>query len=900
MRLFRRLWFALHHRRLDDELREEMRFHRHMKEAALERAGASREQAAAEARRALGNDLAARARARDVWIWPWLQDVVQDVRFGARLLVKDRRLALAAIAAVSLGLGAAATAFTFLRGAVLQDLPLDRAERLVFMRTVDARGRQLGTSYADARDWRAAARSLSHITTSLEIPINIVEDALPAQRFHGSFVSHDLLPMAGLTPVLGRGFVPEDDRAGAPRVAIIAYSVWQGRYGADPAVVGRTVRVNDVPSTIVGVMPPNVHFVAMTEVWVPIGQIAAASTNVDATRGSRPVLIMTIGRLADGATLAQARAEMDGITGRLARDHPATNEGVGVILEPLDGILRSGMRRPLLMLMGAVSIVLLIACVNVANLLLARAVHRGREMAIRAALGATRWRIVRQLCVESLLMAAAAGVLGYLLSLVGVRLFADQLLLQYGDGVPPYWLSFAVDGVVFAFLAAVALGSSVLFGLAPALHVARSGNEALKAWARGATGGARARRWVGPLMATQLALTLVLLAGTGLLFRSYLAVARAGQVIDPVDLLTMQVSLTAAKYPQPSDIKRFYRQLDERLAAVQEFSAVTVASDIPLRTGINATRELTVDGRSDIPPEQRPTVAYLYVGPRYFETLKLPLLRGRELTAEDGAPGREAVIVNQRFASMVFPGSDPLGQRIRMANPASPQAPQPWFTIVGIVPSVPQILIREEPEPLVYVPVDGEPAPHRFVSIIVRATGDRAATVARLRKEVGQVDAGLPGYAIRSMEDLLAMSQWQYRVFGSMFALLAGIALVLATVGLYAVTAHAVTQRTQEIGVRVALGAHAPQVIWLFLRGAMLQLAAGLTAGLAGAAAVGGMLQRSYADPFAQSFLVGTSPQDPLAFGVVSALLILVALAASVWPARRASQVDPVVALRHE
>jgi predicted permease len=900
MRLLRRLWYALRHRQLDDELREELAFHRDMKQQELERAGADPEQAEAESRRALGNDLAARAGARDVWLWPWLLDVLQDIRFGARLLVKDRRLTLAAVAALSLGLGAATTAFTFLRGAVLQDLPLNRAERLVFMGTVDARGRRLGTSYADARDWRAAARTLSHVTVSLEIPINIAENALPAQRFYGSFVSHDLLPMAGLSPALGRGFLPEDDRAGAPRVAIIAHSVWQARYGGDPAVVGRAVRVNDVPSTIVGVMPPNVHFVAMTEVWVPIGQVTAASTNVDASRGNRPVLIMTIGRLADRVTVADARAEMQGITARLAFDHPETNEGIGVVLEEFDSILRSGMRRPLLMLMGGVSIVLLIACVNVANLLLARAVHRGREMVIRTALGATRWRIVRQLCVESLLLTAAAGTLGYVLALSGVRLFADQLMLQYGDGVPPYWLKFSVDGTVFAFLAAVALGSSVLFGLAPALHIARSGNEALKDWARGATGGARARRWVGPMMAGQLALTLVLLAGTGLLLRSYLAVARAGQVIDPANLLTMQVSLTAAKYPQPADIKQFYRRLDERLAAVAEFAAVTVASDIPIRTGINATRELTIEARSDVQADLRPTVNYVYVGPRYFSALKLPLAGGRDLAEEDGAPGREAVIVNQRFVSMFFPDADPIGQRIRFRNPASPQVPQPWFTIAAVAPNVPQILVRELPEPLVYVPVSAEPAPHRFVSIIVRAGVDRAALVARLREEVSQVDPGLPGYSIRSMDDLLAISQWQYRVFGSMFALLAGIALVLATVGLYAVTAHAVTERTQEIGVRVALGAHAPQVMWLFVRGAMVQLAAGLAAGLAGAALVGRMLQRSAADPFAGTFLIGTSPQDPLAFGVVTLLLIAVATTACVWPARRAARVDPVVALRHE
>jgi len=538
--------------------------------------------------------------------------------------------------------------------------------------------------------------------------------------------------------------------------------------------------------------------------------------------------------------------------------------------------------------------------VNVSNLLLARAVHRSREIAIRFSLGATRGRIVRQLFVESLLLAAIAGALGFVLSLYGVRIFAGAITQQIVDGPPPFWLDFSIDGRVYAFLAAVCLGTSILFGLAPALHISQTSHDVLKDGGRGASGGFRARRWTGALMVTQLALTLVLLAGAGLLLRSFLAVYQAGRVLDTSNVITMQVALTQQKYPQPADIKQFFRQLDERLASVRAFSAVTIASDIPMRTVINALRQLTIEGR---PPESNAkptTVEYLYIGPRYFETLRLRLLRGREFTEHDGAPGREAAIVNQRFASMFFPDADPIGQRIRLANAAAPNAPQPWFTIVGVAPTVPQIVVRETPAPVVYVSVRGEPAPHRFVSVIARAEGDRAAIVSALREEIRNVDPNLPGYFIKTLDEVLAMSRWQYSVFGSMFALLAGIALLLASVGLYAITAHGVRQRTHEIGIRVALGAHSPQVIWLFVRHTLVQLAIGLLLGLAGAIVVGRLLERYHADPYAETFLVRTAPTDPLALSLVSALLIVVATTASVWPARRAARVDPMVALRSE
>jgi putative ABC transport system permease protein len=875
--MLRRVWYLLNKRQLEADLAEEIEFHRSMTTA-----------------REFGSAALARNQARDVWIWPWLQDIAQDVRFAVRLLVKDRRFTLAAVVALALGIGANTTAFTFVNGALLRDLPLANPDRLVGIRTIDTRGRPLGVSYADVRDWRAAARTLSHVVVSLEFAINVAEDSLPAQRYNGSFISFDAFNMVGRAPILGRAFLPDDDRAGAPRVAIIAHTMWQNRYGGDPSVIGRTVRVNDVPTTIIGVMPAEFHFPWGTEVWVPVGQTAGPPNTMDARRGNRTVITVAFARLADGVTRAQAQAEMDAITSRLARDFPATNEGISVALDPIENAYwggEFGLRQMFLVVMGAVAFVLLIACVNVANLLLARAVHRSREIAIRSSLGATRGRIVRQLFVESVLLAAIAGSVGFVLSVYGVKAFASALVRVAVGGPPPFWMNFSMDGRVYAFLAVVCLATSILFGLAPALHISKTNNDVLKDGGRGGSSGIRARRWTGALMVSQLALTVVLLAGAGLMLRSFLAVYQAGRVLDSSDMITMRLALSAQKYAQPAQIKQFFRQLDERLAAERAFSAVTVASDVPMMTLTNSLRQLTIDGRAPVPNENPPTVAYLYIGPRYFETMRLRLIRGREFTEHDGAPGREAAIVNHRFASMFFPDADPIGQRIRLANAAAPTAPQPWFTIVGIAPTVPQMVFSKAPEPVVYVSLRGEPNPHRFASIIARAEGDRAAIVSRLREEVRKVDPDLPGYYVLTMDELLAISRWPQRIFASVFALLAFIALLLASVGLYAVTAHGVTQRTQEIGIRVALGARSAQVVWLFVRRTFVQLLLGLAVGLAGAIAVGRLLTQ---------YLVRTAPADPVALGLVSALLIVVATTASVWPARRAARVDPVVALRYE
>jgi putative ABC transport system permease protein len=640
-------------------------------------------------------------------------------------------------------------------------------------------------------------------------------------------------------------------------------------------------------------MPDGFRFPMTAEVWQPLSLLPGLAT----TRRDARTLNVT-GRLADSITQEQARADLSAIAERLARDYPDTNRGIGVTIAlPMEAIRRSS--KPFLMtLMGAVGFVLLIACANVANLLLARAASRSREIAIRASLGATRWRIVRQLVLESMLLASLAGMLGLILSVYGVRYFGvafDAVEVAAPDrAVTPYWVDLTMDGRVFAFVAALCLGTSLVFGLAPALHVSKIDvNDVLKDSGPSATGSVRARRWTGALMIFELALTLILLTGAGLLVRSFVVRYRTNLVIDTTNLVTGRVALPAQKYRTPEEQRNFAARLDERLAFNPLLAAAAIASDVPLVSAGGAVRGLAIDGRPAAAGETLPQVSYVRVGAGYFEMLGLRLVQGRGFTEADAAAGRAEAIVNQRFATMFFFGEETIGRRIRLEarNPAQ-GAPAPWFTIVGVAQTLPQSQPAElSPEAVVYVPFRAEPAPMRFVTVLARGRSGPAATLALVREDVLALDPDLPLFAAQSMNDVVAHTRYAGRTIGSLFGLLALNALVLVSVGLFALTAHGVAQRTHEIGIRMALGARAAQVAWLFLRRTLVHLSIGLTLGLAGALAVGRLLG---------NFLGKVSSRDPLTLGSVVGLLVVVSLVAAFLPAYRAARLDPVAALRHE
>jgi predicted permease len=635
-------------------------------------------------------------------------------------------------------------------------------------------------------------------------------------------------------------------------------------------------------------MAPDMKFPFNNEVWMPLAQLAREMR--ESKRGARN--FQAIGRLANGATVAQARAELQTIAERLTRDYPDTNKEIRPNLMTFnDRITGPEIKLIFWSLMGAVAFVLLIACANVANLLLARSAQRSREIAVRVSLGASRWRIVRQLLVESLLLSLLSGVLGLGLSIVGVKLFDSVVTTDIGK---PYWMKFTMDPIVFAFLAAICVATGILFGLAPALHVSRTDvNEIIKdAGGRSGTGGVRARRWTSALIVVEVALTLVLLAGAGFMMRSFLVLYGTDLGIETTHLLTARLSLPLTKYPKLEPRVALYQRLEERLRGVRAIQASTITSNPPMFGGF--ARQLWIDGRPPAAGERPPEVTVVSVGPAYFETLGLRLIRGRSFADADGTPGHESAIVNQRFVAMHFPGEDPVGRRIRIvdANPirAYDASPAAAVTIVGISPTVRQRNFQEpDPDPVVYLPYRTDP--QRFVTLIVRTSGDPTSVTSLVREEMRIVEPDLPLFAIQTMDQLMAQLRWVMRTFGAMFAIFAVIALLLSGVGLYAVTAYSVVQRTPEIGVRMALGAQPEQVLWLVLRRSLLQLAIGLPIGIAGAFGVGRLLQ---------TLLVQTSGRDPATIAAIAALMIVVSVAACYWPARRATRLDPVNALRYE
>ena len=815
----------------------------------------------------------------------------EDIRFAARLLLKDKWFSLVAAIALALGIGVNATVFTFVNAVLIRGLPIADPDRTLAVDSYDrVRNRGMGVSYLDYRDWKENTRTFETFGAYNGSVANVSDEGQPPERFNGSHISANGLAILGTTPVIGRNFVPDDDRRGAAAVVIIGHGMYQNRYGSNPSVIGRTIRVNDNPATVIGVMPEGFKFPFNTDLWMPLSQIPNLETQ---KRNSRQ--LQTFGHLAPGVTRAQAQSELVNISKKLESENPDTNKDIQARVQTFNESQNGGpIRTVFLSLMGAVAFVLLIACANVANLLLSRATNRAREISVRVALGASRWRVIRQLLIESILLALISGIGGLGIAAIGIRLF-DRATQDVGR---PYWIQFTMDGTVFGFFALVCLGTGIIFGLAPALHVSKTDvNEVLKEGGRSGAAGARASRWTGALMIAELTLTVVLLAGAGFMMRNFVTLYSLDLGIDTSKLLTMALALPERKYPAIEQRLAFYERLEERLRSNPKIEAVTITSNPPMQGGF--LRKLTIDGKPLDQGQQAPNVTMLTIDPRYFKTVGLSLQRGRDLTDEDGMTGRESAIVNQRFAALHFPNEDPIGRRITLAidlqGGAAPQGGVPLSltaTIVGIVPNLRQRDFQlPDPDPIAYLPFRTDP--RGFMNLLVRSAGDPNLMTPILREEVRAIDPDLPLFGIRTMDASLEQARWPFRIFGSMFTIFALIALTLSAVGLYAVTAYAVSQRTQEIGLRMALGAQGNQVAWLFLRRSFVQLAIGLTIGVAGALGVGALFSST-------NLLVQSSGRDPITIGGITLLLALVATAASILPARRATRLDPMLALRRD
>jgi predicted permease len=655
-------------------------------------------------------------------------------------------------------------------------------------------------------------------------------------------------------------------------------------------VIGRPIRVNGEPATIIGVMPDNMKFPTNAAMWMAFQPAA------DETRNNRPLQIF--GRLRADANMVQAQSEMERIAAAHAAKYPDTNkELTTALVQTFNQRFNGGpIRQIFLAMMGAVGFVLLIACANVANLLLSRSAGRSREIAVRFAMGASRWRVVRQLLVESIVLGFLGGVFGLLLSFAGVRAF-DAAVSDVGK---PYWIQFTTDWTVIGYLAAICVLTGVLFGIAPALQVSRTSvNEVLKEGGRGNSSGRRARWMSGTMVVVEIALTIILLTGAGVMTKSFLNLYRDDIGIKTDYLMTMRLVLPNTKYPKPEMRQEFLDRLAPRLASVPGAESVALATNIPPQGG--GRRLLEIEGGKQKPGTDWPEVTTVTAGPNYFATLGAPIRVGRDFNDNDGKAGFESVVINQRFAQLMFPGEDPIGRRIRFParQPNAPaptgpaaanQTPPVWRTIVGVVPTLrhgsPQDAV---PPAVAYIPLRQESP--GFAMLLVRSRVDPSVIMTAVRREVQALDQDQPVFTVQTMDQLLAQQRWPFIVFGTVFVIFAVIALVLAAVGLYAVMAYSVTQRTQEIGVRMALGAGPPQVSWLILRRGLIQLAIGLTIGLSGA---------WFATAALPSQIVGPSPNDPRMFSIVTGLLIVVAIAACLIPTRRATRLDPLVALRNE
>ena len=800
------------------------------------------------------------------------------------LLRRDRGFTVVAALALALGIASTTSLITVVNAVILRGLPIVDSDRLVAISMRDPRNQELAMSYPDFEDWQRASYSFSGMTLMLQVAFSVSDENHLPEQFFGPFTSANLFKVIGQRPFLGRDFTAEDDRPGAAPVVILGYGVWQARYGGDPGVLGRTIRVNGLQPTIVGVMGPDMKFPPNSDLWMPIGQ-----TNTGRVEGRGLRSFSAIARLADGVTLEQARAEITTLARETARNYPQSNQD----LVPEVVTYQAQARGPQNVVMywsllGAAVFVLLIACANVASLLLARSFHRAREVSIRVALGASRWRIVRQLLVESVSLAAIGGVLSVPLIMLGVRLF-DRMTQDAGR---PYYVTYAIEPSVFALIAAICLAVGVGFGVAPAWQSAKADvNVSIKEGSGSGSGSRPQRFWVATMTVSQVGLAVVLLSGTGLLLRSVLNQYELSLGLQTSQVIAMQFPLPGGKYPTSAVRLDFMRRVDERLAEVNAIEAASTASNAPLGGG--AAVQFTIDGHQIGTAERAPLTTMLAIGSRYFDVLRSPLLRGRSFTDIDGLPGRDVVIVNQRFAEMYFAGVDPIGHSVQLTQNPSLRTvsgtPASALTIVGVSQTIRQRNTREiKADPVVYVPRPAVIQSNR-ATLLVRTARNAAETTAVLREEIRALDPDMPIFNVRTLETDLANQRWPLIVAGSTFGLFAGIGLVLSAVGLFGLTSYSVAKRMREIALRMALGARPANVMWLVFGRVAAQVMLGLMLGVAGAYAMGQVLQ---------GMLVQTSATDPLVLAAVGVVLLIVVSGTCLVPARRATRIQPVAVLR--
>ena len=847
----------LHRRRLRRDLADELRFHVEMKAQAL----GDQPQAA---RRQFGNPTAIQEVLHDMWTFPSIESWWRDIRYAVRSLASAPGFSLVAVVALALGIGADTAIFTIVKGAFTWNLGLDHIERIMWITTVnaDAHTFDWAVSYPDFRDFRSRVKSLEGVAAYRFSPSNIsYENGLPEQRWNAQ-VSANSFAVSENKASLGRVFVDADEAPGAPPVVVIGHHVWRDRFGSDEGIIGKVIRVDEIPRTVVGVMPRDRRFPEETDIWTPI----------TASEKRNEHNLVMFGRLAGNGSTATANAELQTIAASLAAEYPATNKEMSAALRPIVEITAAYGLRPLFaLLFAAVGFVLLIACADVANMLLARGAGRTREMAIRASIGAGRARIFRQLLVESVVLSAVGGVLGWLVALGGIKWF-DVGVTALNK---PIWMDLSIDRWAFAYMAAISIGAGLISGLAPAWRLmAQTGvSSILKDGGHGSVSGRATSRLTSALVVFQMMLCVVLLAASGLMIRSANQLYSAPVGVTTANILTSGVNLPRAKYSQPGDRLEFQRAALSQTAALPGVAAAAVTSNLPL--GGWDTIECQLQGEA-----VTKRLSAIVVTPSYFKVFELKPIAGRLLAADDSE-----IVVNHSFAGKYWPNETAVGKHFRLA-----QGPEPgtWLTVVGVVPDVLQnTRDRLEIHPLFYLGYTRWP--NARINLVARTAVPPETLVNPLRAAIQKIDSNLPISRTVSLQSLLDSARLEVTVFGSICSVFAGIALILATVGLYSVIANSVSMRSQEIGLRMAMGGSPRDILGLVFRQGMRPLLIGLLLGVPLAMVAMRALTSS---------LVGVAPTDPITFGGVIFVLLAAGALGCVIPARRATRVDPVIALR--